>query len=94
MLQNIAIVFAIAMAIVITLKAVMDVKNANKAINEDEANQAPYKVETPSEIQPEEVVVEEKEVESFSAPAEPIPSLQEPITKPKRKRRKKAAPTV
>lgn len=86
MFQNIAITFAIIIAIVVSLKAIIDVKNANKALDEaDESDQAPYKVETPMEEYPVEEVIE-----PVSAPAEPIPSLQEPISKPKRRRRKKA----
>jgi hypothetical protein len=100
MFQNIAITFAIVLAIVVSLKAIIDVKNANKALDEDEADEAskaPYKVETPMEEYPvvEAPIVEASDTTKNRPYADN--AVVEPITKPKRKRRKKTPvvpPTV
>lgn len=88
---NFAISFAIILAIVVSLKAIIDIKEANKILDQDEADEAklaPYKIETPKEELP---VVEAPIVEtSETSKNRPYTNnVAEPIAKPKRKRRKK-----
>jgi len=92
---NFAISFAIILAIVVSLKAIIDIKEANKALDEDEADEAklaPYKVETPAEELPVKEV-DQKIVKSNprtqNRPHANTTVVQEPAAKPKRKRRKK-----
>ena len=95
MLQNLAVAFAIIVAVVVTLKAIIDVKEANKVLDKDEADEAshaPYKVEKPMEEYPVEEVTQ-KIVESNPRTQNRVPAntvaAQESAAKPKRKRRKK-----